>query len=288
MANQVVVFGAGGYIGRHITEHLRRIGVNVVCHSSASGSTFDMKTGLLADSVNIPPGTKGVIYLSQSSYYRQMPEKAGHLWGVNVVSAIKAAESARRAGVQRFIYASTGNVYSPSFLPLNEESSVRRDDWYALSKLHAEEALALFRNDMSVTAARLFGVYGPNQTDKLVPNLAAAIRSGTPIKLAPNLNNDLDTGGLKLSLCYIDDVVEIFSRLFSQEGSDVLNIAGSEALSIRDIALAIGDQLGVAPQFEIANQPKAFDLVADVTKLVGMFNPEFTPFAEGIRRALGV
>lgn len=285
---QVVVFGAGGYIGRHITEHLRQIGFNVICYSSASGNTFDLNTGLLADSANIPAGTNGVIYLSQSAYYRQMPEKAGHLWGVNVVSAIKAAEMARRAGVQRFIYASTGNVYAPSFLPLHEECPVRRDDWYALSKLHAEEVLALFRNDMSVTVARLFGVYGPSQTDKMVPNLAAAIRSGSPIKLAPNPDNELDTEGLKLSLCYIDDVVGIFSRLISQEGADVLNIAGLEALSIRDIALAIGDQLGIPPSFEIANQSRSFDLVADVTKLVGMFNPEFTPFAEGIRRTFAV
>lgn len=283
---QVVVFGAGGYIGRHITEHLRRIGIDVICYSSASGGTFDLKTGLLADSVSIPPGTDGVIYLSQSSYYRQMPEKAEHLWGVNVISAMKAAELSRRAGVQRFIYASTGNVYAPSFLPLHEACPVRRDDWYALSKLHAEEVLALFKNDMSVTAARLFGVYGPNQADKLVPNLATAIRSGTPIKLAPNADNDLDAGGLKLSLCYIDDAVDIFSCLVSHEGPDVLNIAGKEALSIRDIVLAIGEQCGVAPQFEIASQPRAFNLIADVTKLIGMFNPEFTLFAEGIRRTL--
>lgn len=288
MANQVVVFGAGGYIGRHITEHLRQIGFSVICYSSATGNTFDLKTGLLADSVSIPSGTNAVIYLSQSSYYRQMPEKAGHLWGVNVVSAIKAAEFARRAGVHRFIYASTGNVYSPSFLPLNEASPVRRDEWYPLSKLHAEESLALFKNDMSVTAVRLFGVYGPNQTDKLVPNLAANIRSKVPIRLAPNANNDLDTGGLNLSLCYIDNVIDIFSRLISHDGPDVLNIAGLEALSIRDIALAIGGQLGVAPQFETANQPRSFDLVADVTKLVGMFNPEFTPFVEGIRRTFEI
>lgn len=247
-----------------------------------------MKTGLLTDSINIPEGTNCVIYLPQSPYYRQVPEKAEHLWGVNVVSAIKVAELAKRAGVRQFIYASTGNVYSPSFFPLNEESPVRRDDWYALSKLHAEEALALFRNDMSVTLARIFGIYGPEQADKLIPNLVKSVRAGMPVKLAPNPNDELDTGGLKVSLCYIEDALEIFAHLIAKEGPNVINLAGPEALSVRGIVQAIGDQLGISPQFETANRSRTFDLVADVTKLTAMFNPKFTPFVEGIQRTLQV
>lgn len=249
---------------------------------------FDPASGILNDEFNLPADTECVVYLAQSPYYRQMTEKVAHLWGVNVVSAMKVAELARRAGVRRFIYASTGNVYSPSFSPLSEENPVRRDDWYALSKLHAEEALVLFKNDMSVTAVRIFGVYGLGQTNKLVPNLVQSIRSGVPIKLAPNPYDNEDADGLRMSLCYIDDVVEIFTQLVAREGSDVINVAGSEVLSIRSIALAIGVQLGISPQFEIASQPRAFDLVADVTKLTGMFDPKFTPFVEGIRRTLQV
>lgn len=282
----VAIIGAGGFIGQCLAARLRKSGVKVVSFSSRSINIFEPDTGVLSEGVDLPCGTECVVYLAQSPFYRQVPEKAAHVWGVNVISAIKIAELARGAGVRRFIYATTGNVYSPSFLPLKEESPVRRDNWYALSKLHAEEALALFKNDMSVTLARIFGVYGPGQLDKLIPNLVKSIRSGAPITLAPNPNNELDAGGLKVSLCYIDDIVEIFTQLINQTTAGIINIAGPEALSVRNIVQEIGDQLGISPQFEIANQPRQFDLVADVTKLVEMYNPKFTPFVEGVQRTL--
>ena len=284
---KIVVFGAGGYIGRHITEKFRQIEMEVICYSNSVSGVFDHTTGLLSDNLTISSDVDCVIYLSQSPFYRQMPEKADHLWGVNVVSAMKVAELSRQSGVCRFIYASTGNVYSPSFSPLNEGCPVRRDDWYALSKVHAEEALALYKKDMSITAARIFGVYGPTQSDKLVPNLVKSVRAGVPIKLAPKPNEGED-GGLRVSLCYIDDIVEIFTQLLDQKAPDVINVAGPEVLSVRHIAQVVGDQLGISPHFELGSQPRAFDLVADMTKLVEIYNPKFTPFAEGIKRTLEI
>lgn len=284
---KVAVFGAGGYIGKRLTEKFRRIGLDVICYSNASGDMFDRDSGLLSDNVVIPENVDCTIYLSQSPYYRQMPEKVGHLWGVNVLSAMKVAEMSRRAGVTQFIYASTGNVYSPGFSALKEDFPVRRDDWYALSKVHAEEGLALYRNDMSITSMRIFGVYGPDQINRLVPNLVKSIRAGAPIILAPKVD-DSEKCGLKVSLCYIDDVVDIISHLLGSSAPERINIAASEALSVRDIATQIGERLSVAPKFEIAKQHREFDLVADVTKLIELYNPTFTPFAEGIRQTLEV
>lgn len=284
---KIAVFGAGGYIGKRLTEKFRRIGLEVVCYSNAVGGVFDQESGLLSDNVDIPRNVDCSIYLSQSPYYRQMPEKAGHLWGVNVLSAMKVAEMSRQAGVPQFIYASTGNVYSPSFSPLKEDFPVRRNDWYALSKVHAEEGLALYRSDMSITSVRIFVIYGPDQTNKLVPNLVKSIRTGIPIMLAPKVD-DSENCGLRVSLCYIDDVVDIITQLLGKNAPDLINIAGSEVLSIRHIAKQIGEQLAISPKFEISNQPRGFDLVADVTKLVELYNPIFTPFSEGIRRTLEV
>lgn len=279
---RVAVFGAGGYIGRYLMARLRLAGEDAISYSSATGNVFDARTGILAESVEIPAGTECVIYLAQSPFYRQMPEMASHLWGVNVVSALKTADLARRCGAKRFIYASTGNVYSPSFSPLLEGSPLRRDDWYALSKVHAEEGLALYRNDLSVTAARIFGAYGPRQTGRMVPRMVEAIRSGVTIKLAPNPHDVGDQGGLRVSLCYIDDVVEIIFRLIRETAPNAINVAGPEPFSVRKIALAIGAQLGITPQFEVASQHREFDLIADVTKLVETLNPKFSHFSDGI------
>lgn len=281
---RVAVFGAGGFIGRYLVDRLSQAGEDVVTYSSAMGDVFDLRTGVLFDQVEIPKGTDCVVYLAQSPSYRQMPEMAGQLWGVNVISALRAASLARLCGAKRFIYASTGNVYSPGFLPHNENDSLRRDDWYALSKVHAEEGLSLCRSDLSTTAVRIFGVYGPGQTDKLVPNLAKSIRSGQAIKLAPHPCDAEDSGGLRISLSYIDDVVDVLLQLIKKPGPEVINLAGPEVLSIKDIAEQIGKQCGVMPIFEFADRSRSFDLVADVSMLVEFCSPRFTTFSEGVER----
>lgn len=285
---KVAVFGAGGFIGRNLVTYLQAHGEDVLTYSSSSEGVFDRATGVLSDEVSLPKGTASVIYLAQSPFYREMPEKAVHLWAVNVVSAVKAAELARRSGATKFIYASTGSVYSPSFNPFHEDSPVRRDDWYALSKVQAEEGLALYRRDMAITVARIFGVYGPGQNDKLIPNLTKSIRSQTPIKLAPNSLDKMDQGGLKVSLCFVDDVVDIFSRMLRFSGADIINVASREVFSLREIAETIGDRISIPPIFEIASQPRTGNLVADVTRLLDVCRPRFTAFADGLDLTMSV
>lgn len=283
---KVAVFGSGGYIGQRLVARLVGEQVQVVRYSSGAGDLFDPATGVLREHVELPTGTNCVVYLSQSPKNRHMPDAAGHLWGVNVVSAIRVAALARQAGVRQFIYASTGNVYQPGFGLLREDSPVRRDDWYALSKVQAEEALALFKNDMSMLSMRIFGVYGPNQTGRLVPNLVQSVRAGLPIRVDPHPTDNSDNGGLRVSLCYIDDAVQILSRLIASQLDGLINIAGPEVLSVSDIACAIGEQLGHSPRLETASTPRAFDLMADITRLVAVCQPKFTPFEDGLRVVL--
>jgi nucleoside-diphosphate-sugar epimerase len=59
----------------------------------------------------------------------------------------------------------------PVFVPIRKQTPLYRDEWYPLSKLHAEEALSLYRRYMDVIIVRPFGIYGPGQKDWLVPNL---------------------------------------------------------------------------------------------------------------------
>ena len=174
----VAIIGASGFIGTALVKNLAAAGVQCAALSSATGA-FDLDIGLLVDAALPGMTLDGVVYLSQSPRYRDVPQHAPHLWGVNVQSALKAAEWASRCGARRFVYTSTGNVYASSFAPLREDAPLRRDSWYALSKVQAEEALALHQRELSVTCARLFGVYGPRQSGKLVPNsLTRSVRGG--------------------------------------------------------------------------------------------------------------
>ena len=283
---QILIVGSGGYIGRNLVKKLSGFGVNVIKSSSSIPGLFEPKSGIISDSFSIPAGTDCVIYLSQSPYYRQLPDRAEHLLGVNTISPIKIATLARHSGVKKFVYASTGNVYAPSFSPLSEADLIRRDNWYSLSKIHAEECLLNFSADLEVVCARIFGVYGPSQTDKLVPNLINSIKSQLPIYLQPQGN--VKQYGLNISLCYIDDLCDIFTSIVNSqvEFSGVINVAGNEVINIGDIATEIGRLLNINPMIYYTEVPRKLDLISNNSKLINLYNPTFTPFIAGIKKTL--
>jgi UDP-glucose 4-epimerase len=281
---KVIIIGTNGFIGENLFHFIKKKGFEVEGFSSSEPGNIDPKTGILSDEFRIPEGTNAVIYLAQSPCYHQVPEMFPHVINVNVASAVKLVELARRAEVERFIYTSTGNVYAPSFEPLTENSPIRRDDWYSLSKVHAEEALSLFRNYMNITVIRPFGIYGPGQKDKLIPNLCRSILQGQKIYIEKNPNDEKDLGGLRLSLCYIYDAVKIVADLLVLQGPPIMNVAGDRAISIREIALQVSQFLQKKVSFEILDKAREKDLIADISLLKRFVPPQFTPIEEGLRK----
>jgi nucleoside-diphosphate-sugar epimerase len=244
---------------------------------------------------------------------------AWHLLAVNVGAAVQAAQQARAIGATRFIYASSGSVYAPSFEALTEACPVRRDDWYALSKVQAEEALALFaRADattgaagLDVTVVRPFCIFGPGQTNMLVPNLLDSMLAGRPIYVEPSAADGSDRDGLRITPCYIDDAVEILCDMIhrgqgataapfaavpapgrtathnaapvpapyvraAHPSPEIVNLAGPEIISIRQLATELGRLVGKTPNIEISPRLRQGNLIADVTFLRRTYEPSFT------------
>lgn len=283
---KVMVIGSGGYMGRHLLTALTSHGHDVLARSSADGSGISAISGLLPDNFSIPRQTDAVVYLAQSPYFRQVPDRADHLMAVNALSAVRAAVLAREAGAKRFVYVSTGTIYAPSFDPLPEVASVRRDGWYPLSKLHGEESLNLFREDLDVIIVRPFGVYGAHQQARLVPNLIESVLGGRPITLQRRLGSDTDDGGLRISLCYIDDASRVIMHLATQGGPSLLNLAGLESPSVRELAELIGHIANRRPVFVDAPTRRDTDLIADTSLLIANFPGPFTNIRRGLEMTL--
>lgn len=281
-----LVIGSGGFIGSFFVRKLRADGVNVIESSSKLDAGIDKNSGLFSEEFRIPKTTDSVIYVAQSPYFRDVPSRALHVAAVNTYSVICAASEARRAGVRKFIYLSTGSVYASSFEPISESFRLRRDDWYSLSKAHAEEALSLFRDCMQIVIVRPFGVYGPGQKDRLVPNLIRAVSDGSPVALQARVDGVEDHQGLRLSLCYIDDFVVALSMLVHSDFAGVVNVASEEVLSIRSIVDEVAERLGASPNYVVSSNKRSSDFIADTALLQRTFNVRFRSFSQGIKETL--
>jgi UDP-glucose 4-epimerase len=285
---RVTIVGAGGYLGAGFRAAAEAAGLDVTPTSSRDGTGVDPVTGLLGERFRIAPGTDAVVYLAQSPHYRNLPRHAAHLLMVNGVSAVETARRAAEAGVRRFLYASTGSVYAPSFAPLSESSPLVESSWYPLSKIFAEKALALFRPAMEVCALRIFGIYGPAQSDKLVPNLLKRILAGEPVMLQANPTNPDDRDGLRISLCHVGDACAVLLRLLALDEPlpPVLNLGG-EAVDLRSLAGMLARGVGHEARFVEAAEPRVGDLVCDGALLDALVGAVFRPLAVGLVDVLG-
>lgn len=286
------IIGASGFIGRHLARELARLGhcAGYDLHAAQLADTRVDACDIARQAPALPVGTEAVFYLAQHPGYREFPTGGGELWGVNVTGALRAIEAARAVGARAFIYASTGTVYAPCFVPLSESAPVRRDQPYALSKVACEEALALV-DQPRTCCVRLFGVFGPQQATMLVPAVTNRVRQGRPITIEPHPSDSGDHDGLRISLTDVRDVcagmIALSRRML--DGKDVprvVNLASPQAVSVRQLGETIARTLGTQAWFETAAQPRAGDYIADIALLRRTVDHSFTAFDVSIARAL--
>lgn len=281
------IVGSSGYIGRNLKEALDRDGNYVYEISSKTRGGINETSGIFDADLKFPNDLDVVYYLSQSPNYRNVPQYAPHVCCVNCISAIQAALAASRSGVKKFIYASTGNVYLPSFQKLNEESALQRTNWYSLSKVMGEESLKLLESEtFKIIRARIFGVYGPGQTDKLVPLLTKSIVDGKTLHYDLNPFDEFDDGGVKISLMYIDDIVHSLKLLSSSDFNGPINLAGNFSYSVRDIVEKVSTLLKLPYELKPTGKFRSGDLIADTSLANQLIQINLTQIDDGLKQTL--
>lgn len=278
-----LIVGASGYLGTRLAEHLVIGGHSVSRLSSNQSGGINPQTGLFST----PPVIEqvdAVIYLAQSPYYRMLPQRAPHLLAVNCISAVEVAVAARIAGVEKFIYASTGNVYKGSFEALSENAPLERENWYSLSKIMGEECLRLAVGEMDLTCMRIFGIYGTYQQDKLIPNLLQRVIRREPITVDRRTGAmEVQPGGLRTNPIYIEDAVRAIEVIATVRDVPEVNVAGDEVLSIRQMVDIMGEVAGVVPGVTVLDRERAGDLIGDVSLFRSIYPLPRTPFRVGIQ-----
>jgi UDP-glucose 4-epimerase len=251
----VLVTGADGFIGSHLTERLVRDGANVraFCLYNSQGSwgwldrspadvksALDVRMGDIRDARFVAEATKGVdvvfhlAALIAIPYSYVAPES---FVDTNIRGTMNVLEAARLHGVSRVVHTSTSEVYgTPATLPIRETHPLIAQSPYAATKVAADQlALSYHRSfEVPVVVLRPFNTYGPRQSTRAVlPTiLTQLLRGAREIELGR-----LDT---RRDLTFVSDTVDGFVRAGCADGvlGDTIQLGTGHAVSVGELVEA--------------------------------------------------
>jgi nucleoside-diphosphate-sugar epimerase len=277
---RILLTGATGLIGREVVRQAPA-DWELVAVARAQIPGIATVAADLADpgfAALLPTGLDAIVHLAQARDYRHFPECAPGVVAINVTATAALLDHAARHGVGQVLLASTATVYQPRAEPLTEDAPVRARSIYAASKLSAELLATPYAAQLPVRALRVFTTYGPERDGRLVADLIHRVQSGHAVTVQGER-------GLMTSPIHTSDVaraiVSAVQRPPKAGALDVVNVGGAPQ-GIRDMAEAIGRQLGREPIFEaVDGEPPSF--VADLTKRRAVLDvPEPISFADGL------
>ena len=270
----------GDLVGRHrvtaVTRHLPKSpapGVDWVVH--------DLHEPALPS--QLPTRIDTVIHLAQSRAFRDFPSNAGDIFSVNVGSTALLLDWALKTGATRFILASTGGVYTTSAQLHREDESIwapHLTSYYSATKYAAEVLTHAYRGHLLVVILRFFYIYGPGQAGgMLVPRLIASLRDGQPIRLQGE-------DGLRLNPVYVDDAARAVTSTLDVSAGAVINVAGPEIVTLRELASQLAVQMGAAPLFHTEPGYHPRDIVGDISLMTELLGSPRVRLREGVAQAV--
>ncbi|MFA4818988.1 MAG: NAD-dependent epimerase/dehydratase family protein [Patescibacteria group bacterium] len=258
----VLVTGGAGFIGSHLVEALLRAGLQVtVVDDLSSGKKkyvapaakfhkLDIRSGNLRSLARrLKPSY--VCHLAAQSSAPASRDDAAHDADINIVGTLNVLEAVKNIGLKKFLFVSSAAVYgAPDITPAAEEATLKPGSPYALSKLTIEKYLAYYASDFGVpyVVARPANVYGPRQKTGGEGGVVAIFCN----KLLQGKAILIDgTGQQTRDFIYVTDVAQGMA-LALQQGRGVYNLATGTEISIRELAVRIGEVIGEVPLIEYA------------------------------------
>lgn len=258
---KVLVTGADGFIGSHLTEALVRQGHDVrafvlynsfnswgwldQCAADVRGK-FDVFAGDIRDPHGVRTAMKDcdtVLHLAALIAIPYSYHSPDTYIDTNVKGTLNVVQAARDLGVARVVHTSTSEVYGTArFVPITEEHPLQGQSPYSASKIGADQIALSFYSSFGtpVTVIRPFNTYGPRQSARaVIPTIVTQLASGIQkIRLgAIHPTRDFN---------YVSDTVAGFIAAATSDGGvgEVINLGSNFEVSIGDTALAIARVMG--------------------------------------------
>lgn len=254
----ILVTGADGFIGSHLTEALVLQGYKVRafvmynsfnswgwldnCPSKVKGE-FEVFAGDIRDPHGVKEAMKGcdaVLHLAALIAIPYSYHSPDTYVDTNIKGTLNVLQAARELGVKRVIHTSTSEVYGTArFVPITEDHPLQGQSPYSASKIAADQLAYSFYTSfgLPVVIARPFNTYGPRQSSRaVIPTIITQIANGKrQIKLgAVSPTRDFN---------YVQDTVAGFiATLNSEQGlGEVVNFGSNFEISVGDAAQLIAE-----------------------------------------------
>jgi len=255
---KILVTGADGFIGSHLTEALVRAGHDVrafVFYNSFNSlgwldrcapdvrSQFEVFAGDVRDPNGVRTAMKdceGVLHLAALIAIPYSYHSPDSYVETNIRGTLNVLQAARDLGVARVIHTSTSEVYGTArFVPITEDHPLQGQSPYSATKIGADHLALSFHLSFGtpVVVLRPFNTYGPRQSARaIIPTIITQIANG---------KRQLSLGAVTPTrdFNYVSDTVAGFIAALEADRAvgQVINLGSNFEVSVLDAATTIAE-----------------------------------------------
>jgi dTDP-glucose 4,6-dehydratase len=270
-ARKVLVTGADGFIGSHLTEALVRAGHEVrafVLYNSFNSwgwlddcapdtkGHFQVVAGDIRDPQSVAEAMRGcdaVLHLAALIAIPYSYHAPSSYVDTNIKGTLHVVQAARDLGVSKVVHTSTSEVYGTAqFVPITEDHPLQGQSPYSATKIGADHIALSYYNAFKTPVAvlRPFNTYGPRQSARaVIPTIITQIAQGAETIRLGSLEPTRD-------FSFVRDTVSGFIAAMENDRviGTVTNVGSGFEISIGDTAKAIAETMGRPVTIETDNQ----------------------------------
>ncbi|PJZ86316.1 NAD-dependent 4,6-dehydratase LegB [Leptospira harrisiae] len=268
---KILITGADGFIGSHLTEALVRAGYETKafvlynsfnswgwldsCASDVKGK-FEVFSGDIRDPYGVRTAMKdcdAVLHLAALIAIPYSYHSPDTYVDTNIKGTLNVVQAAKDLGIKKVIHTSTSEVYGTArFVPITEDHPLQGQSPYSASKIGADQIAMSFYNsfDTPVATIRPFNTYGPRQSARaVIPTIITQIAKG---------NHKIKLGAIHPTrdFNFVKDTVSGFlAALKSDKGiGQVINLGSNYEISVGDTVKTIAELMKVEVEIESEDQ----------------------------------
>jgi dihydroflavonol-4-reductase len=245
---RVAITGAGGFLGRSLTQALLAQGNDVRCLVRRTGPIADGPSQKpevfladVGDAASLERAFRGVDVVFHLAGVRRAPSRQ-LFFQVNAEGTRNVCQAMLEAGAQQMIFCGSLAASGPSTKdrPRVEEDPLSPQEWYGESKAEGERIAFSYRPRLRVSVARPCRILGPGDRENLV--FFRLVRKGIRLSIGG--------GPRPLSLVDVEDVANFLILLAQNPRAEgeAFFVAAPETMTLEDIEDHVAKTLGVVPR----------------------------------------